>query len=973
MNLKNRKFMLISIGSTLLLLLFFILITFEKKNDLHIALVCPLSGEYALEGKSLLNGVRLYIDDLNEKGGVSGKKIVLDVFDDKNDPATAKEKALEIVGQGRAAAVIGHYDSSCSFAAGNVYKKNGIPAITPSSIHTNVTPDNDWYFRNINNSNLQGRFFANYFKVFIGPETKISIIYEKHPYGIGLAKSLEQACHDLNIDIKYLKGFPPDGEFRELILQDIVEEELASIEDPGIIFLATRASAGVTLVKLLRDAGIRNLLGGPDAFGSKIFWEGFRSSEMEKLYPGYYTNQIFVFSSLLFDSANEKAQKFRENYRARYEQEPESVAAFAYDAAMIMAEALKNAEIQEKKDSIKDAREKVRDYIANRSNIACALEGVSGFNYFDENGDAQKEIYIGLYKSNQLISTFNQIRNIHYLNEIADVEKELEDGDIVIVDDKYMYKNSIVKTGVKFNDISEIDMKAFVCKLDFNIWFRYQGNIEAQDIVFENAVEPILLKEPMIEKTDGYDMYRLYHVKGKFKIDSFPDRYAFGRHVLGIRFHHRLMTQNKLIYVTDSVGMGLLNGTSPTEKMKKTKVISPAEGWSISKVRFFGDTSEEAPQGRPEYLNLIRSAVEHSAFNAWIKIKDDSFTLRGIIPFKYSKYIMLICGLSILLSVFVAGNINIKRYAKYIWVFRLIMVTILLLTSEIYIINMLIDKMNNYQLTLFTRAFGMLYWIAAAFFMCRAVNYFAWMPLESRTGRKIPDFLRRFITSVIYLLAVIGITAFVFDQKVSGLLATSGVFAMIIGLAVQMNISNVFSGIAINMERPLQIGDWVNIGEFEEGEVEDITWRTTRIRTRDGCILSVPNSVASESVIKNYNYPNDVYELWFPIHIDPIHPPEQIEKILLDAALSVDVVLREPYPVSRLSGGLRDWAAKYYLVACVKDRSQMNIYNGIIWKSILTHLHQAGITPARRQEIHVFQGTAGPEKSKTIFQIVPQK
>jgi len=250
----------------------------------------------------------------------------------------------------------------------------------------------------------------------------------------------------------------------------------------------------------------------------------------------------------------------------------------------------------------------------------------------------------------------------------------------------------------------------------------------------------------------------------------------------------------------------------------------------------------------------------------------------------------------------------------------------------------------------------MLYWIASAFLLCRAVNCFAWMPLEDRTGRKIPIFLRRFVRFIIYLLAMIGIIAFVFGQKVTSLLATSGVFAMVIGLAVQINISNVFSGIAINMERPFRLGDWIEIGEMEDGEVIDITWRATRVKTRDGCVLSIPNSTASESVIKNYHYPDDIYELWFPVYVDPVRPPEQVERILLDAAFSVDIILKEPCPIARLNGGLNEWAAKYYLIVCVKDRAKKNTHNDIIWKSILTHLHSAGISPARRQEIHLFQG-----------------
>jgi branched-chain amino acid transport system substrate-binding protein len=115
---------------------------------------------------------------------------------------------------------------------------------------------------------------------------------------------------------------------------------------------------------------------------------------------------------------------------------------------------------------------------------------------------------------------------------------------------------------------------------------------------------------------------------------------------------------------------------------------------------------------------------------------------------------------------------------------------------------------------------------------------------------------------------------------------------MIIGLAIQVNISNVFSGIAINLERPFRVGDWVKIGTLDEGKVIDITWRTTRIQTRNMIILSIPNSKASESPIQNFGSKEDITEFWFTIHIDPNVNTKRVQKILLDALLSAEGVLK---------------------------------------------------------------------------------
>lgn len=99
-------------------------------------------------------------------------------------------------------------------------------------------------------------------------------------------------------------------------------------------------------------------------------------------------------------------------------------------------------------------------------------------------------------------------------------------------------------------------------------------------------------------------------------------------------------------------------------------------------------------------------------------------------------------------------------------------------------------------------AFSVLWWLMPALLLPLLIKRFVWIPLEKRTTRTVPNVIRLFVSSIIYLLACFGIIAFVYDQPITSLLATSGVVAMIIGLAIQVNIANVFAGIVINIERP---------------------------------------------------------------------------------------------------------------------------------------------------------------------------
>ena len=83
----------------------------------------------------------------------------------------------------------------------------------------------------------------------------------------------------------------------------------------------------------------------------------------------------------------------------------------------------------------------------------------------------------------------------------------------------------------------------------------------------------------------------------------------------------------------------------------------------------------------------------------------------------------------------------------------------------------------------------------------------------------------------IYVLALIGIIDTVFKESVSTILATSGVLALVFGLALQNSLRDVFSGLAINIERPFGAGDWISISDQAVGQVMQVNWRATRLRT----------------------------------------------------------------------------------------------------------------------------------------------
>ena len=163
-------------------------------------------------------------------------KIVLDIYDDQNNPELAKEKAEEIVKNGRAVAVIGHNSSACSNAGAPVYKENKIPAITPASTNIELTKDNEWYYRVIFNDNSQGRFLANYIKKILQRD-QIKIISEEEVYGKYLAEVIIKTVREVGLGVTKSFSFKSDETTKLKEMKDIIET-LKTQNDKQMIFLS---------------------------------------------------------------------------------------------------------------------------------------------------------------------------------------------------------------------------------------------------------------------------------------------------------------------------------------------------------------------------------------------------------------------------------------------------------------------------------------------------------------------------------------------------------------------------------------------------------------------------------------------------------------------------------------------------------------------------------------------------------------
>jgi hypothetical protein len=192
-------------------------------------------------------------------------------------------------------------------------------------------------------------------------------------------------------------------------------------------------------------------------------------------------------------------------------------------------------------------------------------------------------------------------------------------------------------------------------------------------------------------------------------------------------------------------------------------------------------------------------------------------------------------------------------------------------------------------------------------------------------------------------VAVIVVLAYVFMLPVAALVTTSGVAIAIIGFALRDMIASLFAGVALNLERPYQIGDWIEVEGSGVGQVLEVGWLTTRAVTRDGIGIVIPNAKLAAAPFRNYSQPAAAWRDSIAITLDYQLAGERVERILLAAMDAVPQVAaqrqRPDVKIERVDEWGVRWLARYW----VSDYGAMPETRYAVQRSVLHHLHHAGI------------------------------
>ena len=236
------------------------------------------------------------------------------------------------------------------------------------------------------------------------------------------------------------------------------------------------------------------------------------------------------------------------------------------------------------------------------------------------------------------------------------------------------------------------------------------------------------------------------------------------------------------------------------------------------------------------------------------------------------------------------------------------------------------------------------------------------MQRVGHTGRLLQDLLG----AVIFLIAVIAALAYVLELPVKGVLATSGALAIIVGLALQSTLSDVFSGIVLNTTKPYQLDDWISI-DGTEGRVTDIDWRATRLQTAKGSMAVIPNSLAAKAKIINFSRPSNMFGVSISLVLSPHARPNTVIDALERAMQGCRFLLNEPAPsVALKSSG--STGVEYEISGFVASMSEKRSVRNQLFDLAYRHLQACGVSLLSSEEL---APSAGLSRQRALLDSSP--
>lgn len=323
----------------------------SQAQTIRIGFQAPLTGPAASDGKTALQGAELAVQQINDAGGINGRKIELVVADDQTQPAQAVPLANKFIGDGIKAVISGSY-SGPTRAAASVFQGAKVPYISAYAIHPDITRAGNYVFRTSFTGEVQGKAAAKLISDVM-KKKRVTLVTVNNDFGQSLAAGLKEVAPRMGLTIvsEYTFGMG-DRQFGS---------QVASVkrDDPEVIYVAGYFFNGGPLVAQLRAAGIAAPIIGTEGFDTMTFVSVAKDA----------AEGVLITTSLDRESTSPVMKKFIDDYKRKYAVGAEMVAASTHTAVNVLADAMRKAG--------SDDTAKLRDAIAATKDMPSAVGNIT--------------------------------------------------------------------------------------------------------------------------------------------------------------------------------------------------------------------------------------------------------------------------------------------------------------------------------------------------------------------------------------------------------------------------------------------------------------------------------------------------------------------------------------------------------------------------------------------------------------------
>jgi len=341
-------------------------------ETIKMGLLVPLTGPAAADGTSALYSVQIALDQVNKDGGVLGKQVELVYYDDRADAKEAVALAYKLIEQDKIAAFVAGSYSLPTRAVAPIFQEERIPLVAAYAIHPDVTTAGDFCFRNGFLGFVEGKAAGYASHKLLGAKT-VALLTSDNDFGRTLVTGFKEYADKYAPDLKIVseQAYPFSEKDYKPYLSKIKEL------NPDVIFASGYYFQTGPLLRQARELGIESKILGE---------EGADSPKLVEI-AGEAAEGFYIVTNFDRDDPRPVVQNFLKEFRSRHKFEPDMVGASAYDAFMIIVNAMKTAGTTDGKP--------VRDAIA----ATVGYDGLTGvMGGFDEIGEVVKPVQVQVVK-----------------------------------------------------------------------------------------------------------------------------------------------------------------------------------------------------------------------------------------------------------------------------------------------------------------------------------------------------------------------------------------------------------------------------------------------------------------------------------------------------------------------------------------------------------------------------------------------